>query len=481
VARFAVALPCNPGALRGPELAAHWKLEKLNMPLLTSRTDVAVLRPQLADAYRAVRMTTLRLCQPLSSEDMVVQVDACASPTKWHLAHTTWFFETFVLQQHERDFDWHSTDFSYLYNSYYHAVGRMHDRPKRGFITRPTLEEVLVFRNAVDERIMALIEACDDETLTAIAPIIELGLNHEQQHQELMLTDIKLLFVANPLGIAYRTPRRAAPRPETHFPRPLGWIPLDEGVIEIGHEGDAFAYDNEGPRHRRFLEPFELADRLVTNGEYLEFLDDGGYEHPRHWLDDAWTRINSEHWTHPFYWRHHNGVWQEYTLDGWRALDPYAPACHISFFEADAYARWRGDRLPTEAEWEHASEQCEINGNFLESDALHPQSTHAEARSDESGRKTGVAERDSSDMSPPLKQLFGDVWEWTRSAHEPYPGYEPPEGAIGEYNGKFMNGSYVLRGGSCVTSKAHIRRTYRNFFEPGARWQFTGIRLARST
>ncbi len=441
------------------------------MPTASTASNRALLRARLADAYCATRATTLRLCQPLSSEDMVVQVEPCASPTKWHLAHTTWFFETFVLQEHEEHFAWHDDAFPFLYNSYYHGVGEMLPRAKRGLVTRPSLEDVLGYRNDVDARVMRLINRCDDATLSHIMPTIELGLNHEQQHQELLLTDIKLLLFTNPLGPAYRKSL------SLHAPgenvAPLRWVSFSGGVVEIGHEGGAFAYDNEGPRHREFLEPYDISHRLITNSEFMEFVRDGGYDEPRHWLDDGWTRVQREHWKHPQYWRHHDDHgWQEFTLHGWRQLDPSTPACHISFFEADAFARWRGARLPTEAEWEHAAETVDVEGNFLENNRLHPAPLREGGDADADGR----LQRDSSD----LQQMFGDVWEWTRSAHEPYPGYTPPEGAIGEYNGKFMNGCYVLRGGSCVTGESHIRRTYRNFFEPAARWQFMGIRLARS-
>ena len=432
------------------------------MTLLTARSSGTILRAHLADAYRSARILTLKLCQPLSSEDMVVQVEPFASPTKWHLAHTTWFFETFALKPYERRFAWHDEAFPFLFNSYYHTLGRMHARNRRGLITRPTLEETLVYRHEIDDRMMSLIHTGDDATLIELQPIIELGLNHEQQHQELMLTDIKLLLAANPMDVAYRQ-GNGSPTPNAQGPGPLAWIPFEGGVVEIGHDTESheFAYDNEGPRHRRFLEPFELADRLVTNGEFREFIEAGGYTRPQHWLDDGWSRVSADQWSHPLYWRQRGSEWQEYTLSGWKTLDAAAPACHISFFEADAFARWSGARLPTEAEWEHAAECVSVVGNFLESDRLHPLPSATGGE--------GAA----------LRQMFGDAWQWTRSAHEPYPGYAPPEGAIGEYNGKFMNNCYVLRGGSCVTSRSHVRRTYRNFFEPGARWQFTGFRLAR--
>ena len=294
---------------------------------------------------------------------------------------------------------------------------------------------------------------CDDATFETIAPLIELGLHHEQQHQELLLTDIKVVLDANPMRPKYL---ERESRPERREDRPLGWVGFDGGVIEIGHGGDGFAYDNEEPRHRRFLEPFEIGERLVTNKEFLEFVLDGGYERPEFWLDEGWSWLSGRRRI-PEYWSRSEDGWHEFTLDGERTLYPATPVCHLSLFEADAYAKWAGARLPTEAEWEHASETAELTGNFVESGLLHP----------------------SPVSGPGLRQMFGDVWEWTRSAHEPYPGYTPAPGAVGEYNGKFMCGSFVLRGGSCATSGTHIRRTYRNFFAPDAVWQFSGLRLAR--
>jgi ergothioneine biosynthesis protein EgtB len=328
--------------------------------------------------------------------------------------------------------------------------------------------EVVAYRDAIDERVAALVERCDDRTLAAIAPLIELGLHHEQQHQELLLTDVKLLLAANPIRPRYReAPDHGAARDDATGAAevgPPGWIGFEAGVVAIGHDGPGFAYDNEGPRHRRFLEPFELADRLVTNGEMLAFVEDGGYRRPELWLDDGWTWVRGADRRHPEYWRPTDDDWRVFTLDGERPLARAAPACHLSFFEADAYARWAGARLPTEVEWEHASEGEEIAGNLLESGRLHP----------------APAPAGSSAAGGGLRQMFGDAWEWTRSAHEPYPGYRPEPGAIGEYNGKFMCGSFVLRGGSCATSRSHVRRTYRNFFPPDAVWQLTGVRLARS-
>lgn len=425
-------------------------------------TPVPIDRRTLLDHHRRVRSTTIALCDPLSAEDMAVQVEPHASPAKWHLAHTTWFFETFILEAHERGFAPYDERFRVLFNSYYHGVGEQHPRPRRGVLTRPSIGEVMAYRDTVDERVRVLLDAADEATVATIAPLVELGLHHEQQHQELLLTDVKLLLGASPIRPAYREgapAREPAPGPVG----PPGWIGFDGGVVGIGHRGPGFAYDNEGPRHRRFLEPFELADRLATNEEMLAFVEDRGYERPELWLDDGWSWVRRAGRRHPEYWARRDGRWVEFTLDGERPLDPASPACHVSFFEADAFARWSGARLPTEGEWEHASEGEELAGTFLESGRLHPAPAPAPVAGDGG-----------------LRQLFGDVWQWTRSAHEPYPGYRPEPGAIGEYNGKFMCGSFVLRGGSCATSRTHVRRTYRNFFAPDAVWQFTGVRLARS-
>jgi len=420
----------------------------------TSPTRVTTERLSVVEHYARVRAMSLALCEPLSPEDMAVQVEAHASPTKWHLAHTTWFFETFVLAPHEPGFTPYDERFCVLFNSYYHGVGEQHPRPQRGLLTRPCIGEVMAYRDTVDDRLRSFVDRCDDGTFEAIAPMIELGLHHEQQHQELLLTDIKVLLGANPIRPRYREREESAPSGGAGAP---GWVGFGGGVVEIGHAGGGFAYDNEGPRHRRFLEPFELGDRLVTNSEFLAFVEDAGYERPELWLDDGWSWVLAGR-SGPEYWSRVDGAWREFTLDGERDLDMDAPACHLSFFEADAYARWAGARLPTEVEWEHASERVETTGNFVEAGLLHP--------SPAPGRG--------------LRQMFGDAWEWTRSAHEPYPGYAPPPGAVGEYNGKFMCGSFVLRGGSCATSASHIRRTYRNFLAPDAVWQFSGLRLARS-
>lgn len=421
----------------------------------------AIDRDSLIERFQAVRRRTTSLCDPLSPEDMTVQVETCASPTKWHLAHTTWFFESFVLAQHEPGFAPYDERFNLIFNSYYRTMGERHPRHRRGVLTRPGIGEVIAFRDTVDERVVRLLRRCDGKTLEDAAPLIILGLNHEQQHQELLLTDIRLLLHANPLAPAYRE------REDQELPAPparaLAWTELEGGVVEIGAHPDEheFFYDNEGPRHRRFLEPYALADRLTTNGEYLEFIEDRGYERPELWLDLGIDAAERGGWRHPMFWRRDGGSgWLEFTLDGLVTLDLNAPLSGVSFFEADAFARWRGARLPTEDEWEHAAADIPIDGSFIESGRLRPAPDPADGA--------------------PLRQMLGEAWQWTRSAHEPYPGYRPPPGAVGEYNGKFMCNQYVLRGGSCATSRSHIRRTYRNFFEPDARWQFAGVRLARS-
>ncbi len=430
----------------------------------TSRASCQSTTPcKLDHWYRTTRELTVRLCDPLSSEDMTVQAQDCASPTKWHLSHTTWFFETFTLRDFEPGFKPYAEQFSVLFNSYYKGVGPQHPRQWRGALTRPGLGEVMAYRDVVDDRLRTLLnDTTCSERLAQIGELLTLGLHHEQQHQELLLTDIKLLFHTNPMHPAYRTDLADAQHTECN--NEMQWRTFEEGIVEIGHHGTAFTYDNECPRHRRFVEPFEIASRPINNAEYLRFIKDGGYQRHELWLDDGWTWVTQGH-SHPMYWSTKNdNTWSEFTLGGDRSLDPHAPVSHLSFFEADAYARWAGARLPTETEWEHAADDQPITGNLLESNMLQPMESCA------------------SPQTPPhhLDQCFGDVWEWTRSAHEPYPGYSPQPGAIGEYNGKFMCGSFVLRGGSCLTSKPHLRATYRNFLQPSARWQCSGLRLARS-
>lgn len=406
--------------------------------------------------FSRVRAATAALCDGLEIEDFVVQSMPDASPAKWHLAHTSWFFEQFLLKVFARDYRSPHAQYEYLFNSYYQTVGPMHERPHRGLLTRPTVADVMAYRAHVDEHMRELLDARGDDP--QIAALTTLGLNHEQQHQELLLTDLKHLFSRNPLRPAYRAaPARGEPVTVT----PMRFYTFDGGVQQIGAAGEPFVFDNELPRHKTYLEPYALANRLVTNGEYAEFIRDGGYQRPEVWLSDGWSTVMNEGWTRPFYWD--EGLDGEFTLFGMQPLDPAAPVSHLSYYEADAFARWAGGRLPTEAEWETAAAQLPIRGNLLERNLLHPAPAEDGAAHDESV----------------LRQMYGDVWEWTSSAYAPYPGYRPPSGALGEYNGKFMCNQLVLRGGSCVTSASHIRATYRNFFYPQARWQFMGVRLAR--
>jgi len=410
-----------------------------------------------------VRRGTEALCKPLSPEDCGAQSMPDASPVKWHLAHTSWFFETFVLGQRPTYRPFHET-YGYLFNSYYDALGARLARPERGLLTRPSLADVLSYRSHVTERMFALLTETPDAWVrrSAVIDLIELGLQHEQQHQELIVTDLKHLFGSNPTRPVYRVWPNEAPSQETA----LEFVTFDAGVREVGHSGAQFAFDNEQPRHRVFVEPYALANRLVTNGEFLEFIRDGGYSRPDLWLSDGFRTAAERHWRAPLYWyeRPDRGVepcFEIYTLSGMTPIRAEDPVCHVSYYEADAYARWFGARLPTEMEWEAAAEELPIEGNLLESGRLHPRAT--------------------APHHVRLRQMFGDVWEWTASAYGPYPGYVPFEGAMGEYNGKFMCNQMVLRGGSCATPREHIRASYRNFFPPDARWQFSGVRLARST
>jgi ergothioneine biosynthesis protein EgtB len=410
----------------------------------------------LTERYRRMRAASEHICQPLETEDFVIQSMPDVSPAKWHLAHASWFFETFLLTPHLPGYAPLREEYRYLFNSYYNAIGRQFSRPDRGLLSRPTVRDVFEYRRHVDAAMERLLAAGDDSGRRSIAPLVELGIQHEQQHQELMLTDLKHVFSLSPLGIAYR-PKTGATGGDVPE---LGWIAFPEEVRKIGFAGEGFSFDNEGPRHRVFVEAFRLASRPVTNGEYLDFLDDGGYARPDLWLSDGWAVVRERGWEAPLYWRKEDGRWVHHTLAGTRAVRPEEPVCHVSFYEADAYARWAGARLPTEAEWEAAAEGLSVDGNFVESDALHP----APAPASPSGE---------------LLQLFGDVWEWTATAYAPYPGFRPPNGPLGEYNAKFMSGQMVLRGGSCASPRSHLRATYRNFFPPDARWQFSGIRLAR--
>ncbi len=413
-------------------------------------------RARLSDSYKRVRAFSEHLAEPLETEDYVIQSMPDASPTKWHLAHTSWFFETFILASHVAGYHSPHPQYNYLFNSYYNTVGPQHCRPRRGLLSRPTVADTYEYRRHVDEAILQFLKDADDATLNKIEPVLTLGLHHEQQHQELMLTDLKHAFAANPLHPIYRE-RRDEPAAQA---TPLEWVKYPEGLDWIGFDGEGFSYDNESPRHREFLHEYSLATRLSTSGEYMAFMADGGYERPEFWLSAGIATARAQHWNAPLYWEQRDGQWWQMTLSGMRPVDPAEPVCHVSYFEADAFARWSGKRLPTEAEWEIAADDLPIQGQFADAGRYHPAPA--------TNQETGGA----------LQQMFGDVWQWTQSSYAAYPGYRPAPGALGEYNGKFMCNQYVLRGGSCATSRSHIRRTYRNFFPPDARWQFTGIRLA---
>jgi len=405
------------------------------------------------ETYDAVRGVTVDLCRPLTLEDYVIQSAPECSPAKWHLAHTTWFFENFLLAPFLPGYRPFHPQYGYLFNSYYETVGSFFPRPMRGLLSRPTVEDVYRYRSHVDEHMAQLLARLDGERDTEIAFRVTLGLHHEQQHQELLLTDIKNLLALNPLRPAYR----AAQREASAKIRPLAWLEFPAGVYAVGAQENGFAFDNETPRHRVLLEPCALASRPASNSEYLEFMQAGGYSDPALWLSDGWRKVNEAGWRAPLYWEQVDGDWWHMTLSGFQRVDPHAPVCHVSYYEADAFARWAGKRLPTEFEWEALAASLPVEGNLLESGRLQP----------------GAASNASH-------QLFGDVWEWTSSAYSPYPGFKPQSGSLGEYNGKFMVSQLVLRGGSCATPRSHIRATYRNFFYPADRWQFMGLRLASS-
>ncbi len=411
-------------------------------------------RAALGRRYRAVRATTEALCEPLAIEDMIPQSMPDASPAKWHLGHTSWFFETFILGD-LTGYQPAQPLYRHIFNSYYQAVGTMHPRPHRGLLTRPTVAEVRDYRRRIDERMLATIDSVAGADWPEIARRLEIGLHHEQQHQELLLMDVKHLFAQSPLDPIYAP---ADPPPGTEE-RPLRWHRYDGGTVDIGHTGDGFAFDNELPRHRVLLADYQLADRLVTAGEWLDFMADGGYDTPSLWLSDGWARVCDEGWRAPLYWRQVDGAWHWHSLRGVHPVDRATPVVHVSQFEADAFARWADARLPSEAEWEHAAAPLPVAGNFVDTGALHPQPAPASA-------------------DAPV-QMFGDVWELTASPYTPYPRYRAAAGALGEYNGKFMSGQQVLRGGACVTPADHARATYRNFFYPHQRWAFSGLRLAR--
>ena len=411
---------------------------------------------ELVSRYDDVRAHTEALAAPLSPEDQTVQSMPDVSPTKWHRAHVTWFFETFVLADHEAGFAPFQDGYWFLFNSYYETVGPRYSRPDRGLISRPGAHEVGTYRRNVDSRVRDLVTSLDTGTLEKLTPVIELGFHHEQQHQELLLMDIKHVLSRNPLQPAYSgTP---SPRSE---PDTLGWVDVEGGLVEIGHAGEGFRFDNEEPRHRVWLEPYRLADRLVTNGEWLEFMSDDGYRRHELWLSDGWAKVSADTWRALFYWQELDGVWFEHTLHGTFPVNPGLPVSHVSFYEAEAFATWAGKRLPSEAEWEHAvvlDGATTADADLADSETFHPRAA---------GPSTGL-----------LRQAYGDCWEWTSSAYHPYPGFHPAPGAIGEYNGKFMSNQMVLRGGCALTPAGHARATYRNFFPHAARWALSGVRLA---
>jgi len=418
----------------------------------------------LVKRYDEVRAHTETLAAPLSPEDQTVQSMPDVSPTKWHRAHVTWFFETFVLADHEQGFAPFQDKYWFLFNSYYEAVGPRYSRPQRGLISRPGAHDVGLYRGNVDTRMRDLVTSLDGGSLDKLTPTIELGFHHEQQHQELLLMDIKHVLSLNPLQPVYAG--RPSDRSE---PDRLGWVDVEGGLVEIGHQGEGFSFDNELPRHQTWLEPYRLADRLITNGEWLEFMADGGYRRHELWLSDGWGLVNgggvnTDGWRAPYYWTEVDGVWFEHTLHGTFPVDPGLPVSHVSFYEAEAYATWAGKRLPSEAEWEHAvvMDGQAVEGNLADTETYHP-------------RPAGPA---VSKGKGRLRQVYGDCWEWTSSAYHAYPGFHPPAGAIGEYNGKFMSNQMVLRGGCALTPPGHARATYRNFFPHSARWALSGVRLA---
>ncbi|WP_229856763.1 ergothioneine biosynthesis protein EgtB [Nocardioides flavus (ex Wang et al. 2016)] len=409
--------------------------------------------------YDQVRTHTELLAAPLSPEDQTVQSMADVSPTKWHRAHVTWFFETFVLAENERGFSPFQDKYWFLFNSYYEAVGPRYNRAERGVVSRPGAHDVGIYRGNVDTRMRDLVDSLDQGTLDKLTSTIELGFHHEQQHQELLLMDIKHVLSMNPLQPVYAGTPSAVSEPDQ-----IDWLDVEGGLVEIGCRGDAFCFDNELPEHQVYLEPYRLADRLVTNGEWLAFMADGGYRRPELWLSDGWAKVKAEGWDAPLYWLNLDGVWFEHTLNGTWPVNPGLPVSHVSHYEADAYAAWAGKRLPTEAEWEHGVRQAgprdaqHLVGNLADTQSFHPRAA---------GPSTGK-----------LRQAWGDCWEWTSSAYLPYPGFHPAAGAIGEYNGKFMSNQMVLRGGCALTPAGHVRDSYRNFFPPSARWALSGVRLA---
>jgi ergothioneine biosynthesis protein EgtB len=427
------------------------------------RTSVvnAPLVQDLTAEFNKVRNQTESLCQPLAVDDYNIQTMPDVSPAKWHIAHVSWFFETFLLRPYLKQYQPYHPRFAHIFNSYYETVGTFHPRPQRGLLNRPTVKEVFQYRAYVDTHMQELLRQTDHTERAAIEFRTRVGLNHEQQHQELMLTDIKHVFANNPLKPRYQQ----ASVPTVDQPAPLQWQSHDGGLVSIGHDGNGFCYDNELPVHKVYVRPFKIASRLVTNGEFLAFMEEGAYQQANLWLSDAWSTVQNQRWQAPMYWEKIDGQWWQMTLNGLQPVDPHEPVSHVSFYEADAYARWAGHRLVSEAEWELIARERPIAGNLRDSGWLHPKAEQS------NGSEQGDIQHD-------IQQLYGDVWEWTLSPYSPYPGFQPLAGSLGEYNGKFMCSQFVLRGGSCVTPADHIRPTYRNFFYPKDRWQFTGIRLA---
>lgn len=412
-------------------------------------------REQLLDHFQAIRNDSLALCEPLAIEDYVIQTMADVSPPKWHLAHTSWFFEAFLLNVFDPSYVGFNPEYDYLFNSYYVTHSSPYPRPERGLLSRPTVAEIKQYRHYVDQAMHKLIVTLSATDWEELRFLVVLGLNHEQQHQELLLTDIKHIFAHNSLKPVYRTSGQSILDATTTTP--LSWQECKGGIVKVGHNGNGFAYDNEGPQHKVYCDNYRLASRLVTNSEYLDFINDKGYQQSEFWLSDGWAQCNEQQWKAPLYWENRDSSWFVFTFDGMRPVDMHAPVCHVSYFEADAYARWYGKRLPTEFEWEIAASDEVVRGNLREQNHLSPLAATGQGG---------------------LSQLFGDVWEWTSSPYTAYPGYKPAPGSIGEYNGKFMSSQMVLRGGSFATPEEHIRATYRNFFYPKDRWQFSGIRLA---
>ncbi len=430
-----------------------------------SVVDVGVSREGLAALLNQVRKRTESLAGPLSAEDQTVQSMPDCSPTKWHRAHTTWFFETFVLGTYVEDYRPVDERYNYLFNSYYVAAGPRYSRHERGNLTRPGCDEIGRYRSQIDQRLETLLERCSESDFAEIANLVILGLNHEEQHQELLLADAKHMLSFGLGDTAYHK----QPKPAAGVASPMSWVDYGGGLVEVGHSGDSFHFDNELPRHQTFLQPYQLADRLVTVGEWLDFVEDGGYRRPEMWLSDGWVQRERRGWEMPLYWSKNDaGDYQVHSMYGTTPLEESEPVAHISFYEADAFASWAGKRLPTEAEWEHAAaaESRAVHGNFMESGVFHPTSAP------QSAEKAKQLDSDG------LSQQFGDCWEWTASPYRPYPGYRIPDGAIGEYNGKFMINTMVLKGGCAFTPEKHIRSTYRNFYHPHTRWHLSGLRLA---